>query len=117
MARTTHRMRASCPFANSDDGIEVEIAFSFLPGAKATGPSYASGGDPGYGPEVELVSVRVVDPTVTLSAPLLVNLKDWAEQYLTDNDGYYEACETAEEARDGERERAAEMRDEQRRER
>ena len=41
---------------------EVEISFSgtVIPGAPPTGPSYASGGEPGYGPEVDDLDIADV---------------------------------------------------------
>lgn len=41
---------------------EIEIAFTYVPGTPETGPSYASGGEPAVGPEIEVVSVRVNQP-------------------------------------------------------
>jgi hypothetical protein len=47
---------------NRDDEAETEVAvhFDYVPGAPPTGPSYASGGEPGYGPEVEFVAAFTV---------------------------------------------------------
>jgi len=112
MPRTTHRMRASCPFANSDDGIEVEITFTYLPGHPATGPSYASGGDPATPDEVEFVSVRPMGDAMllTLSTRLQKDLAEWADLYLADDEGFDAAVVQAMNDEDAARERAAELR-------
>lgn len=108
---TTHKMRAACPFANSDDGIEVEITFNFTRGRPMV--RYLRNGDPGYPAdpdEVEVVSVKPVDPALVLPANLQKNLDDWAELYLSDDEGFHLACDAARDDSEAAREFAAELR-------
>ncbi|CAB4165118.1 hypothetical protein UFOVP833_28 [uncultured Caudovirales phage] len=112
MPRTTHRMKALCPFAL--DAIEVEITYTFTPGAPEQGPSYSSGGQPADPDEVELIRVET---EVNLLPDLQKMLIDWAIEHLASDDGFAVAVDQAEEDEDAARERAAEMRDEMRRER
>jgi len=55
-----HRVHTTIPIGPDDEGAEVEVAirFSYVPGAPATGPTYASGGEPGYGSEIEFISAE-----------------------------------------------------------
>ena len=111
MTRTTHRMKALCPFAL--DSIEVEIVYTFTPGAPEQGPSYSSGGQPGDPDEVEFVSVETWLTSAFLPVPSIRKMLDeWAIEYLASDDGFAAAVEQAEEDDDAARERAAEMRSE-----
>jgi hypothetical protein len=103
-----HTIVTTCPFAN--EGIEVEVTFNFIKGANPTGPSYASGGEPGYPPEIELISVKPVDPALILPPDLQKDLDDWTDSWLTDNEGYGMACDRVGDDEDAARERAAELR-------
>jgi hypothetical protein len=108
---STHRLRASCPFANSDDGIEVEITYSFRRGRPAK--MYLRNGDPGHPAdpdEIELVSAKPVDKTFVLPAPLQKALEEWADLYIADDDGFYRAVENACADVEDAREYAAELR-------
>ena len=40
---------------------EVEVSFTYTPGGHGTPPSYASGGDPPYDPEIDDVRLEKVD--------------------------------------------------------
>lgn len=55
---------------------ELRIWFTFTPGCPEQGPSYASGGEPATGPEVEFDSVELLDGT---AAP---GMDEWAAEYL-----------------------------------
>src|SRR4051812_42754129 len=94
-AMSKHKIRASCPFANSDDGIEVEIAFTYRKGS----PDYwnKAGGhwEQGYAAEVELEAVCPVDPALILPSDLQKALNEWADLYLADDEGYGAACDAA----------------------
>ena len=108
---TKHKMRASCPFADSDDGIEVEITFSFTKGRPAV--MYLRNGDPGYPAdphEVELVSVKPVDPALVLPSNLQKEMDDWAERFLSDDKGFGLACDAAFDDAVAAREYAADLR-------
>jgi hypothetical protein len=39
--------------------VSVDFEFYFTPGAPPEGPSYASGGEPGYGPEVDITKATM----------------------------------------------------------
>lgn len=102
-----HKMSATIPCGPSDEGaeIECEIVFSFTRGADPTGPSYSSGGEPGYPAEVELVSVK---------GNLFQDLhqkafEDRVSAWLQD-DGYAEALAVVAEDDAAAREYAAELR-------
>jgi len=43
--------------------VEAHVDFSFTPGRPATPPSYASGGDPPEGPEIEIERVKLTRET------------------------------------------------------
>jgi hypothetical protein len=53
--------------------IPLELSFVFdvsvTPGALPTGPSYSSGGDPGYGPEVEINDLTAIEVETAHWAP------------------------------------------------
>lgn len=111
MARTTHRMKALCPFAL--DSIEVEITYTFTPGSPAV--MYGDNSHPADPDEAEFVSVETWVGTLTPSLQKM--LEEWAVEYLASDDGCAAAVDQAEDTIEGDLERAAEMRDEQRRER
>ena len=71
----------------------IEIEFTYLPGYPAMGPSYASGGEPGAGPELELVSAKLLDGDGL--DPGQKQVEEWAADWLNDK-GYDIACRHAE---------------------
>ena len=82
-----------CPFGNEEDGLEVRIEFSYTPGAGPTGPSYSSGGEPGYGAEIEFVGAKCVHHE--LPASLQPWLDEWAADYLAGDYGRDKAIDEA----------------------
>lgn len=102
--RTTHKMKAVCPFGL--DGIQVEITYTFLKGAPEQGPSYASGGQPADPDEIEFVSVHYANSINDEMAKLL---EAWAVEYLAD-EGFADAIENAAGKYEDAREYAAELR-------
>ena len=40
---------------------EAEVSFTFVPGGAPTGPTYDSGGDPGWPPEIEDLRIERID--------------------------------------------------------
>jgi len=72
---------------------KIEVVFDYTPGYPATGPSYDSGGEPGSGAEVELVSAKLLDGDGLDPDQKTVN--EWAQDWLND-DGYDLACQLAE---------------------
>lgn len=69
-----------------DWDVEHTITFTYLPGAGPTGPTYASGGEPGHGPEIEFVSI---DPDAgdhgAFTDLAQADLVDWAKNWLDEN--------------------------------
>ncbi|MGC8534886.1 MAG: hypothetical protein ACP5QR_05060 [Rhizomicrobium sp.] len=70
-----------------------QIAYSFTEGSGPTGPSYASGGEPGYPAEAEIISVKLVDGDGI--EPTHDQLDAWAEEWLESDQGYSIACSNA----------------------
>lgn len=111
-------MLATFPVGDPDLGAEqeAEITFSFVPGAGPTGPTYSSGGEPGYPAEVEFVSAQPYclgkpSPYYGAFADLEMDcLQDRARAWLEDDDGYREALEAVAEDDEAAREYAAEKR-------
>lgn len=47
-----------------DEGYtSIRVRYTFTPGYPETGPSYASGGDPAQGPEIEIEAATLLDGT------------------------------------------------------
>lgn len=65
---------------------QINIRYSFLPGYPATGPTYASGGEPACGPEIELVSASLA--VADGLAPTAEQIDKWAETYLASDAGF-----------------------------
>lgn len=74
---------------------KVDIEFSFTSGCPATGPSYASGGDPASPAEVEMISATLADGDGL--APTQDQVDDWAKDWLSDA-GYHAALDVAADA-------------------
>lgn len=70
------------------------MRYRYTPGYPATGPSYDSGGEPGAGAEVELVSAELVDGDGL--DPRQEQVMDWAQDWLDSDSGYAQACAAAE---------------------
>lgn len=107
-----HKMNATIPHGPSDEGaeIECEIIFSFTPGAGPTGPTYDSGGDPGWDAAIELVSVTANLLDMGAFQDLHQKaLEDLVSDWLQD-DGYAEALAIVAEDDEAAREYAAELR-------
>lgn len=65
---------------------EISIRYSFVPGYPATGPTYASGGEPGCGPEIELISATLVSADGLNPTP--EQIEKWAQAYLDSGAGF-----------------------------
>jgi len=65
--------------AYRDEG-DIEVTYTITPGRPATGPSYASGGEPAEPPEVELIEVKV-DGVVHAETPW----DDWLAVFIMEN--------------------------------
>lgn len=61
---------------------ELRIHYLFTPGCPETGPSYASGGEPASGPEIELDYVEEEVSGKWQRVPVDGDLWLWAETYL-----------------------------------
>lgn len=94
--------------------VELTVEYEFTPGTPARGPSYASGGEPAEGPEVEIVSARATNPK---DAGQGFALPNWLlDQLQADDYLYEELVRNAEEDRGAEHDAALEARAEARRE-
>lgn len=75
---------------------EYVITFSVVPGAGPTGPTYASGGEPGYPAEVEFIAIEPDAGDHGAFTDLAqAGLVDWAKNWLDEN---YDECLDAAEA-------------------
>jgi hypothetical protein len=118
---STHKFVATIPCGDPDLGAEVdcEIVFSFVRGAPAQGPSYATGGQPADPDEVELVkTTRLVNgkrtPYTGAFAHLEQELLDlYAITWLATDDGQAAACEQVYDDDCAAREQAEELRAEE----
>ena len=91
--------------------ITVHIDFTFAPGRPATPPSYASGGDPPEGPEIDIQMVTLFqDEGGTFHCAWLEN---WVEEKLHDDPSYL--IERASDERIAEEDEAADFKRRQRR--
>ncbi len=94
--------------------IEVEIDYTFTPGTPERGPSYASGGEPAEGPEIDVQQVwltdgngkRLIDITSHIGHEILVGLLG---QDFEDNLGQH-GQEAFDDARDAAMDARAEAR-------
>jgi hypothetical protein len=95
MTATRHRLtveRSGSHPTMGDWHAEYTITFSYLPGAAPTGPTYDSGGEPGYGPEIEYISHEPVSDY----GPAAENEAEWCKDWLDENAA--ECAEIAEQA-------------------
>lgn len=46
-------------FGDDETELQADVIYTFTPGAPATGPSYASGGDPAVDPEIDIQSATI----------------------------------------------------------
>ena len=70
---------------------EIEIVFSYSPGAPEQGPSYASGGQPAEPPEVEFISAKLIEGHGI--EPTQAQIDDWADDWLASDTGYQAAID------------------------
>jgi hypothetical protein len=71
---------------------KVDIEFEFIPYQPATGPSYASGGEPACPAEVDFIKATLIDGDGLI--PTKEQIDDWSREWLCDA-GYDAACEIA----------------------
>lgn len=62
---------------------ELEIAFTFIPGQSETGPTYDSGGEPAYPPEVDVAAVRVCIPATRTCPEMWIDC-EWLADAIHD---------------------------------
>jgi hypothetical protein len=65
---------------------QIEIRYSCTPGYSEMGPSYASGGEPACGPEIEFIRAVIVDGDGL--SPTVEETDKWAEAYLASDTGF-----------------------------
>jgi hypothetical protein len=92
---------------------EVEITYTFLPGCGPTGPTYSSGGEPGYPAETDLISAKLINGDGL--SPTQEQVNEWASGWLDDK-GYATSCHNAGQDNDSARADAEERRAEEQRE-
>lgn len=89
MTTTRHTIsatRSGSHPAMGDWDAEYTITFTYLPGAGPTGPTYASGGEPGWGPEIEFVAIEPDAGDHGAFTDLAqAGLVDWARNWLDEN--------------------------------
>lgn len=91
-----HTIRAWCPFGLQPDSLEVEITYTYTPGAAAI--MYGDAPQPADPEELDFISARMVQHDI--DAGLQKMLDEWAGEYLS-TDGFEDACENAD--REGDR--------------
>jgi len=100
---TEHTITADLPRQLGEGGdtdhFKADLTFSYLPGAPPSRPTASDGGDPGFGPELELIKVVPLDGRINLVFSD-GELKVMAENWLAD-EGYGMACQHAERERHG----------------
>jgi hypothetical protein len=101
MRRRNHQRRSDK--TSVFDEAEIELEFDYSPGAEPTGPTYACGGEPGYGPEVDLTKFTITfasrrDGTFVLhEEDLTPDAKGKLRAYLSER-FYEEMCSEVEDA-------------------
>lgn len=111
MGTTTHKVRAEYPLAGSDDGIEVDIEFTYRRGRPAV--MYLRNGDPGYPAEPEEIEFEDFELAMTtwrLPEVIMKAIEYWARDWLESDEGHSAAASAAHEDLVEARERAMEYR-------
>lgn len=80
-----HTMKAHCPFGIGE--IEVEITFEYTKGCRAILYGTPQPADP---EQVDFISAAC--PTHSLDTMMSKMVEEWAENYLSDDDGYDRAA-------------------------
>lgn len=70
----SHKITIPLEIGNTE--ISLDVSYDYQRGQPATGPTYSSGGEPGYGPEVEINSIKIGDE------PAPKWFDDAAEEYV-----------------------------------
>ncbi len=87
-----HIIRAEVE-TNGGACVKLDIEFQYHPGTPQRGPSYASGGEPAEGPELEFLHATLIDGDGL--DPSSAQLQEWAEDWLDSDDGHDAACDLA----------------------
>lgn len=92
---TTHTIRTEYPLAGSEDGLPVEIKFSYSRGRPVV--RYLRNGDPGYPAEPEEVEYHSVMPLCPQTLPAIIRaaIETWAREWLESDVGHGAACDKA----------------------
>ena len=67
-----------------DHDVEVAVEYDFVRGAPATGPTYACGGEPGYGDEFDVRDIKIITERTEEPAPA------WLHVLLANDDNFIE---------------------------
>lgn len=70
---------------------EIEVTFSYSPGAPEQGPTYACGGQPAEPDEVEFISAKLIDGHGI--EPTQEQIDNWADEWLASDSGYQAAID------------------------
>lgn len=113
-----HTIDTCLGMGDPDLGAEADlrIAYTFLPGSPATGPTYASGGEQASPDEIEFVScVQLIDGKEHATSGMFGHLEQSsldaiAEAWLLGDEGHGQAVENALDDLADQHEQAAEMR-------
>jgi hypothetical protein len=104
-------------FQIGDQSILLKVGFSYTGGYPATGPSYASGGEPACGPEVDIYSLEwSYDSPATNTVAWKIIDGDLFHLIADDDALYNDLCDAAEGEFEAAKEEAAERRYEMQRE-
>lgn len=80
----------------SETEIIAEIDYTIIRGCPATGPSYASGGEPATPAEIELTTVEITVPTPkVLGGVITIPAPEWMERFLANDSVYCELGDAA----------------------
>lgn len=95
--KTTHTIAATYPLAGSENGLPVEIKFTYEP-------------IPEFAPTISFQSVRPVS-TWAEPLPMLIRsaIEAWAQEWLDDDEGYPRAWDVALDDTERQRESARDM--------
>jgi hypothetical protein len=95
---TKHTLTAYAPFGLQPDSLEVLIKYTYSAGRPAVMYGTPQPADP---EEVDLISVKLVYNQIDDSMQAM--LTEWAGEYLSTDDGFEKACQTADADREGDR--------------
>jgi len=94
--RTTHTLRVDYPLAGSEDGLPIEIRFTYQPLTRLD-------------PDIDFQSAMPLCPEA-LPSVVRAAIDSWAQEWLDDDEGYHRAWDVAADDTERQRESARGMR-------